>query len=157
MATRYGSGSFVENDESVITKLRSAAEGPGGTPYVDGREMAAFFAAGVKVASYAFTPDTTTDDNGDTIAVGDDVAVDVGFIPIFAILTIDDTTSSKLYIKSPGLGGAYAWHLVDAGGSDLTLTTTLVNNAMTISNTTLTIGNSITITALVHTLFIVGK
>lgn len=141
-------------------KLAAAASGPGKTPYVDGRELAAILKQCTQMVSAVFTPGTTVDDAGNVIADADDVQVKCGFVPKLAVLVMENGAATELYLKTFGMQLAaikdYAFKLVNAVAPAWT------NNAMRFANkaetdiTYVTVLNGITTNTKIHSLLVLG-
>lgn len=124
-ATKTTAADFTE-------KLVAAADGPGGSNFVDGRLLSSILAQTAQFVWGNFTPGTTTDDDGNTIASTDDLEISCGFIPKLAILTMVDGASTAFYIKSWGLHAAaikdYSWYIAPAAAQVFTDNTIRFHN-----------------------------
>jgi len=159
MATRNANASYVANSEAIPTKLHDAADGPGKAPYIDGRELASYLAPLMKVATFDFIVDTTLDEDGDVIAAGDDLVLDLGFTPLRAVLSYYDPateTDSQYYEKFAGMAGAGVddkWaYFVDSGAAP-----TITDARMSFQAQGLTIYSGATIAAKTYKLIVFGQ
>ena len=112
MAVRSVDRALTANMPAAISDL---GDGPNGVPYPDARSLGPLMAGGMRMVRVAFTPGTTVDDAGDTIANTDDLDVVTGFTPMVAMLHCADTNEYQIvhfYNNTNGLktldGGATA-------------------------------------------------
>lgn len=149
-------------------QMRDLADGPGAAPYIDGRFLAGVLSETSQVVSGVFTPGTTEDEDGDTIAAGDDVQIRCGFVPKLIVLFIKQAAAtSELFLVFPGMnliGGDedFALKMILKADLDAAATITFLKDRIKQTNFAgdnpnyVTILNAITIDAKEHHYLIFG-
>lgn len=159
MATRTVTATTTEA-ANFSQKLSDSADGPGKTPYIDGRELAVMLAQSSQFVYGSFTVGTTVDDDGDTIADADDIQINCGFVPKAIFFTMVDGASTELYVKFRGMEVTaiknYSFLMVDGVAPAWTNNSIRFNNVAEDDNQYVTILNGITDNTKAHYFLILG-
>lgn len=115
MAARNLANLAEENQTDALSKIRDAADGPGKTPYLDGRELATYMSGHLQHFKTTVELGGTEDDAGNLITNADDLTITLPFV---AQLCFVQTSAGRGMFASRGLAAGQALSIIGTPAAD---------------------------------------